>query len=505
MWENVAEVKNYCYLCTKICKKDKRMKKIALLGMCALFSAVASAQSSDPVIMKINGKAVTRSEFEYSYNKNNADGVLDKKSVKEYVPLYVDFKLKVAAAEEARIDTISSVAKELAGYKEQMLLPTLVDNAFIEREARKTYDQTAARFQGEDLLVASHILVMMRQDASAEDQVKAKALADSIYNELKAIPADKLAEAFGEMAKKHSQDPGSAPRGGKLGQFGKGMMIPDFENAAYALKKGEMSAPIQSTVGYHIIYMEDRHPFEPYEFHHESILQYLEKRGIKEASANAFIDSLAQKNGVERSVQVEELFQKMIASDEEQRNLSQEYYDGTLMYEICKNEVWDKAQKDTDGMAAYFNSHKKNYKWDEPRYSGMIIHAKEPGIIEGAKAMLKKQKVAEPEWAKAVVQQYNNDSVKVVRIERGLFKKGDNATIDCLGFGDKTKEVKPMADYPETGVYGAVIKKPRTYLDVKGQVTNDYQNEMEKNWLDGLRKKYRVEIYEDVVDTVNKH
>ena len=67
-----------------------------------MLCANAMAQNNDPVIMTINGKNITRSEFEYSYNKNNSDGVIDKKSVKEYVPLYVDFKLKVAADEEAR-------------------------------------------------------------------------------------------------------------------------------------------------------------------------------------------------------------------------------------------------------------------------------------------------------------------------------------------------------------------------------------------------------------------
>ena len=66
------------------------------------------------------------------------------------------------------LDTVPAIRKELDGYKEQFVIPTIVDSAYIEREARRTYDNTAARFGGQDLLIASHILVLLRQDATAE-------------------------------------------------------------------------------------------------------------------------------------------------------------------------------------------------------------------------------------------------------------------------------------------------------------------------------------------------
>lgn len=462
----------------------------------------AMAQTADPVIMSINGKNITRSEFEYSFNKNNSDGVLDKKNVEEYVPLFVDFKLKVAEAENQRIDTLTSIRKELDGYKEQMVVPTLVDSAFIEREARKTYDQTAARFEGQDLLTASHILVLLRQDATAEQEAAGKARIDSIYEVLKAVPKEQLAERFAELAKEKSDDKGSAQRGGALGQFGKGMMIPDFENAAFALKAGEMSAPVKSTVGYHLIYMTDRHPFEPYEFHHDNIIKFLEQRGIREASANAYIDSIAQQKGCSRAEVIDELHQGVMAKDSEQRYLSQEYYDGTLMYEVTKKDVWDKAQLDVEGQEAYFQANKKDYAWDAPRFCGIVIHAKDAATMAKAKKVLKG--VAEEDYAKTVVSALNNDSVKVVRVEKGLFKQGDNANVDKLVFKQKA-ELKPMTDYPVTDVYGKVAKAPRTYKDVKGQLTTDYQSMMEKQWVDELRKKYTVVVFEDVVKTVNNH
>ena len=480
------------------------MKKIFFAALALMSCGTMIGQgTSDPVIMRINGKNILRSEFEYSYNKNNSDGVLEKKTVEEYVPLYVDFKLKVAEAERNGIDTLTSIRKELNGYKEQMVKPTIVDSAYIEREAKHTYDMTAARFGTDDVLTASHILILLRQDATPDDEVKAKARIDSIYDVLRAVPAAQLESRFADVAKECSDDKGSAMRGGALGPFGKGMMIPDFETAAYALKAGEMSAPIKSTVGYHIIYMKDRHPFESYEYHHAAILQFLDQRGIKQMSANAYLDSIAKIRGVERSVVVDSVYKVLAAKDADMRNLSQEYYDGTLMYEISKSQVWDKAQNDTFGLEQYFKQNEKNYKWDKPRYSGIIIRGKDESVIEKAKKLVKK--VDEPDWAQTIVNALNTDSVKVVRIERGLFKQGDNSTIDRLVFGDKSKNVKPAKDYPATGVYGKKIKKPRSYKDVKGAVTTDYQNEKEREWVEGLRGKYEVIIYDDVVKTVNKH
>jgi len=478
------------------------MKKIATL-VAVVCSLNMVAQTSDPVIMKVAGKSITRSEFEYSFNKNNSDGVLDKKSVKDYVPLFVDFKLKVAEAESQGIDTLTSIRKELASYKEQMVLPTIEpDTAFIEREARRTYDNTAARFGGQDLLTASHIMSLVRQDDSASKDAAAKATIDSIYAILKATPKDELAKKFAELATKHSEDPGSAQRGGALGQFGKGMMVPEFENAAFALKAGEMSAPVKSTYGYHIIYMTERHPFEPYEFHHDNIIKFLESRGIREASANALIDSLAQQKGVEREAIINEFCEKLAEKDLDSKYLSQEYYDGTLMYEVSKKDVWDKAQKDEAGQDAYFKANKGQYTWDAPRFCGIVLHAKDAKSMKNAKSLLKG--VAEEDWAKKAVS-LNNDSVKVVRVEKGTFKQGDNANVDNLAFKQKTVEKKPMKDYPVTEVFGKIYKAPRTYKDVKSQVTTDYQNEQEKLWVDGLRKKYNVEVFDDVVETVNKH
>ena len=109
------------------------MKSIFLVAVLALGSAAAMAQD-DPTIMTINGQPVSRSEFEYSYNKNNADGVIDKKTVDEYVDLFVNYKLKVAAAIDAKLDTLTSFKKEFAQYRDQQIRPSLVLDSDVEAE-----------------------------------------------------------------------------------------------------------------------------------------------------------------------------------------------------------------------------------------------------------------------------------------------------------------------------------------------------------------------------------
>ena len=121
------------------------MKFKSLLAVMLLVSGAACAQQEDPTIMTINGQPVSRSEFEYSYNKNNSEGVIDKKTVKEYVDLFINYKLKVAAAYDAKIDTLSSFQKEFRSYRDQQIRPSFVSDKDIDAEARKVYNDTKKR------------------------------------------------------------------------------------------------------------------------------------------------------------------------------------------------------------------------------------------------------------------------------------------------------------------------------------------------------------------------
>ena len=105
--------------------KTKFLLSAILFG--ATFSNIMFADT-DPVIMKINGKEICKSEFEYIYNKNSQQQTIEQKSLDEYVDLFINYKLKVDAAEKQGLDTVPAFVKELEGYRQQLAKPYLVDN-----------------------------------------------------------------------------------------------------------------------------------------------------------------------------------------------------------------------------------------------------------------------------------------------------------------------------------------------------------------------------------------
>ena len=212
-----------------------KLKAILAVALLCAGTVVQAQTQDDPVIMTINGQPVTRSEFEYSYNKNNADGVIDKKSIDEYVDLFVNYKLKVQAALDAQLDTLSSFKKEFATYRDQQIRPSMVTDADVEKEAKDYYDNLVKQIGPKGLFSCSHILILASPDAEEAVREAAKVRIDSVYTAL-----TKGAD-FAELAKEVSQDPGSAKNGGKLPLATKGYFFKEFEDAALALKDGEIS------------------------------------------------------------------------------------------------------------------------------------------------------------------------------------------------------------------------------------------------------------------------
>ena len=455
------------------------------------------AQNDDPTVMTINGQPVTRSEFEYSYNKNNAEGVIDKKTVDEYAELFVNYKLKVAAALDARLDTLFSFRKEFAQYRDQQIRPTLITDDDVEREARKIYETTKAGIGERGLIHPAHIFLHVAQQAPQADVDKAKARIDSIYAALKG------GAKFEELAISLSQDPGSARNGGLLPWISPNQTLKEFEDKAYELQPGEMSQPFLSPAGYHIVLMKERKQLEPYDSLRNNILRFIEQRNIRERIIDHKIDSISKTASISKEQLMDNMADSLQATDHELKNLIREYHDGLLLYEISNREVWEKAAKDDAALAAYFAKNKKKYVWDEPRFKGMAYHVKVAEDVKAVRDCVKKLKF--DEWADALRKTFNNDSVIRIRVEKGLFKKGDNALVDHDIFKVDTTAT-PVKDYPIDATYGKILKKgPEDYTDVRGLVTADYQDELEKEWVAGLRRKYAVEINREVLNTVNKH
>ena len=128
-----------------------------------LFSSSALAQVSDPVLMTVNGKEVTRSEFEYAFNKNNSNLVEGGQTVEEYLPMYIDFKLKVAEAEALGLDTVASFREEYKRDRAQMAEDYLIDPNFVEKEAYRIYAKDSSTIGKDGFLNLSHIVFVVKQ------------------------------------------------------------------------------------------------------------------------------------------------------------------------------------------------------------------------------------------------------------------------------------------------------------------------------------------------------
>ena len=212
--------------------------KSSLLFFLVLVGSVhLSAQ--DPVVMRINGKDVLRSEFEYSFNKNNNGDIRSLKAIMDYVPMFVDYKLKVAAAEDAGYDTLTTFRNEFSMYRNQQIRPLIADQGFAEQKAIEYYNNLYAETEPDGMVKVAHILLRVGVNEPESKRIAIKNRADSIYQAL-LRGAD-----FAQMARRYSQDAASAANGGELpaagdvwGNIGLGMARRMIDERARKSKAG---------------------------------------------------------------------------------------------------------------------------------------------------------------------------------------------------------------------------------------------------------------------------
>lgn len=472
------------------------MKKLFLTIGFALTAIPIMAQSNDPVIMTVAGKPITRAEFEYSFRKNGSvEGAVEKKTVEEYVPMFINYKLKVAAAEAAHLDTLSSFRKEFLTYRDMQLTPYMVDSAYIDSVAHVVFDNTLKQTGGKDLYAPAHILIQLSQKASETEKQQAQAKADSLCNALKA-GAD-----FADLAKRFSNDRQSASRGGQYPLIGPGAMPKEYEEAAYTLEVNEVSTPVLTDFGYFIIKVTERRPFKDYAEWKDEIVAMLKSRGIEEQSAEARIKKMVDdsQGQLTREAILDSVMNAHIDGNPSLRYLIQEYYDGLLLYEVSKRQVWDVAAADTVGLENWYKTHKKEYQWTEPRFKGYVIHAKNEATLKKATKLLKKSKG--DSWRQVLKDDFNKDSLTVNVSGPYLCKQGENRYIDAHIFG-VDKKLSPLRGLTISTAVGKKLSQPKSWEDVKTDVLNDYQSHMEKQWVEELRTRFPFTINQQEINKI---
>lgn len=231
-----------------------QLKKIGLTLLLAApaltpgFSQTNSPVSPDPVLLTVGGKPVTVSEFNQVYRKNLllSDSADAAATPQKYLDLFVNYKLKVRAAEARGLDTTQAFRDELATYRQQSAQSFLTDKAATEGLIREAYERMKEEIN------ASHILVSVAANAAPADTLAA-------YNQALALRERALkGEDFAGLAKEFSKDPSAAQSGGSLGWFSALQMVYPFENAVFRTDKGKVTMPVRTEFGYHVIRVNDR-------------------------------------------------------------------------------------------------------------------------------------------------------------------------------------------------------------------------------------------------------
>lgn len=231
-------------------------KLIAQIVLSVFFTANLTSlaqQNKDAVLMTVGDTKVTLAEFENVYKKNKGkDNASEKKSLDNYVDLFTNFKLKVKEAEELHLDTSSAFKNELSGYRKQLAQPYLTDKDVNDKLLKEAYD----RLQSE--IRASHILIKCADNALPKDTLEAYTKITALHDQL--IGKKGAKPDFGTLAKTNSEDPSAKENEGDLGYFTALQMVYPFETVAYATKVGEISMPVRTKFGYHLIKISDRRP-----------------------------------------------------------------------------------------------------------------------------------------------------------------------------------------------------------------------------------------------------
>lgn len=263
--------------------KSSRLGMLSL-GLVALIAAPAFAQA-DKVIAKVDGMNITEREIALATEDlgERLAQLPDERKRDEVVNYLVDLKLGAKAAAAAKIADTPDFAARLAYFREKIMLDQYLTaeakKAATPEAAKKLYDETTKALAPEEEVNARHILV--------EDEAQAKAVAERL----------KKGEDFAKVAAELSKDPGSGKEGGSLGWFTKDRMVPEFAEVAFKLAKGQVSDPVKSQFGWHVIKLEDKRnkPLPDFASVKPQIDQYLERKAQQD-----MIVALREKAKVER-------------------------------------------------------------------------------------------------------------------------------------------------------------------------------------------------------------
>lgn len=413
----------------------------------------------------------------------------------------------------------------------------------------------------------SHIMISTQKDTSDAPEKR--------IQELYALL--KQGEKFEDIASQFSDDRATGKKGGLLKDFNRGdLRAPGFEEAAYQLDKpGDLSKPVKSQYGWHIIRLEkkyepetleekrvelerrvndgirskkvtsainnqikDKYGFKRgndisffYDFVSDSILvkkwsyeslgasenKLLFKIGDSEIRYNDFAEFLVERQMTTKprdgKTELLDIFydefetktlkdyykSRLEIENDAYGSVIREYRDGLLIFEVMGDNVWNKAKNDSIGQLAYYEKNKTNFNWKE-RVGGTIVSSSSEDMVKKAAQLMKDG------TPNSKIQEILNIDGKINAIlTRGIFEKGQKELPEELEFKLGVSKIHQGDNrFTVIKIDDVISPSPKKFEDVKGKVLSEYQNEVEKEWMDSLRKKYTVEVNQKTLKKLKK-
>lgn len=652
------------------------MKKI-IIGIFISLSIYVSGQQKP--LMVVNGEEVSAQEFLAVFMKNNLQKKIIREELEEYLDLYLNYRLKIAEARRLKLDTIEALRKEFEGYRRTLAQPYLTKTEILDKLTQQAWerlqwdlrvshilvkvspyaspsdtlrayrralairqevlkgqsfekvayeksdDEFARGSQGDkpvqgnygdlgyfsalDMIYqfenaayslkvgeismpirteygyhiikltdkkpalgkvqVAHILLTLKADASEQEKQDIYNKTMDIYNRIMS------GESFETLASQFSDDKGSGRRGGVLPWFGPFRMLPQFIEPLYDMKPGDISKPILTIYGYHIVKLIDRKPHGSF----NEIKVELKTRIMRDAryrqAIEAFVkEKKGQRNFLENPVALNELI-KAIPSEINESNwksedlkhmtksifsiagktytqfdfakylenqgikniqktdnkevfirekyknyindmiiayendnleythpefgaLMKEYFDGILIFELTDRMVWKKAMQDTVGLKSFYEQIKHKYLNPEKVEGVLLFYTSEKDAIKVYKKLAKAKQLDN----KNIDIILKKSKIETARKEEGDYVKADHQIYSNLSKVGPHYPIQYSGEYVIPIVLNIKPAQPKLLQEIKGIVTSEYQNYLEREWINELRKRYSWHINYDIFENL---
>ncbi len=445
-----------------------------------------------------------------------------------YAPVYSSDSMEISAAQKKINEAYAQLQKGTAfekvadayehgsvGFITVFVLPYVIENvAYNTPEGKYSAPfKTSSGFyilknnkerKAVGMIRVAQILLAFHPGMNDVAKKQLKAQADSLYNALLE------GGNFADSAKQLSNDNNTYLNGGEIGAFGLGRFDTAFTNAAFALQKdGELSSPVQTSFGYHILsrlqkidVIDDRSNKANMEMLKEKVLQSDRMQAAQVMLVKTIrkkIEKDATPADLATDSTVLEYYRRHLENyNKEYASQIKEFREGNLLFGVMQKKVWDAAASDSVALQNFYNSNKGKYNW-EASADAVIFTCTDPLSLDSTQLKIKN----DPRSWREIGEQSNG----MIQVDSGRFELGQIPVVDRTNFteGLITAPVTNEQDSSKTFAYIIRLhneKEPKRFEDAKGSVINDYQGFLEEQWVAELKKKYPIKVNRKVLKSL---